>query len=132
MSGRSSLRVEEVVPGDRVRFVSGSTTNLGRLFEVVGASGSYIKARYLEGPREGEVSSWFVWRFEKVIDNLDLTKGVKTRDGYSIIYLGRSDDPERPILAALKLDGEERILTYQPSGLFYKNLQSPIDLVNHG
>ena len=117
--------------GDRVRMIYPNrnwTHAIGAIGEVVGVSGDDIIT--VEWDSRKIRHGFYHWRFEAANVPLELYTAIATRDARPARYLGKSDDPERPIRAAVQIGGEERELTYQANGLFYKNVTQDIDLVN--
>ena len=117
--------------GDRVRMIYSNKNwahAIGATGVVVGVSGYELMT--VEWDANKHRHAFYHWRFEAYSPELKVKEKVATRDARPARYLGKSDDPERPIRAAVQIGGEERELTYQANGLFYKNVTQDIDLVN--
>lgn len=61
--------------------------------------------------------------------NFDLKKPAITRSGLKVRDLIKRRS-ERPLHALIQFPDGERWMTYQANGLFYKDFECPIDLVN--
>lgn len=61
---------------------------------------------------------------------LDLNRPITTRGGCRVGNVEFMDDPDRPIRARVYLPTGEVTLTYPVTGIFYKGVEQPIDLIN--
>lgn len=129
-------------PGDRVRLAmdrelsrgfgaergTAATVGPGGIQHRKWFCGDMVDLIWDAGSNQGD-GEYGIADFDLIDQRLDPKRPIVTRAGFPVELLP-SQGGDRPFQAVVTAYGQPFVLTYQPSGRFYKHYDCPIDLIN--